>query len=135
MTDLITKALCPDHERLDFLPHHVGSKFLHYENYIYGGMDKFCAGYQGGFWNYYTLSNGGFYMALDCGEQRFRVVQPMNFYDGEMSAEAASIGINLYAQNAFAWQVDAERFSDLFHKLRDFAAGHPEGAEIMAFID
>jgi len=134
MTDSIQKTLCPDDERMDFLPRFTGKHFLRYEQLVYAGMNKFCADYSGGFWNYYTLSNGGFFMALD-DDRRFAVECHGNYYAGEMSVEAASIGVNLYVQNAFAWEVDAERFSRAFHQLRDFAAEHPEGREIMAFID
>ena len=133
--EIITKSLCQPEDRLDFLPRHVGAKFLSYEQAIYRMMDKHCQGYTGGFWDYYTLSNGGFFMAYDQPDRGFRVEQPLNYYEGVMSAEAASIGVNLYVQNTFAWQVDPERFSDAYHALRDFAAQHPEGGEILRFID
>lgn len=131
----ITKTLIKSGDRLDFLPKHVGRKFLQYEQAIYRYMHEYCEGYTGGMWNYYTLSNGGFFMAWDADETSLKVSQPMNYYEGEMSAEAASVGMNLYVQNAFAHQVDAERFSEAFHALRDFAIQHQEAAQIMAFID
>lgn len=54
--------------RLDFLPHYVGNKFLQYEMLIYDQMRKASKPYDGGYWEYYTLSNGGFYMELQQDE-------------------------------------------------------------------
>ncbi len=132
--EVITKTLVKDNKRLDFLPHFVGDNFLRYEQMIYGGMDRFCKEYNGGYWQYYTLSNGGFLMVLD-ENKRFSVECLTNYYDGNMSAEAVSIGVNLYVQNVFAWEVNAERFSEAFYCLRDYAAQHDEAREIFAFID
>ena len=134
MIDSIQKTLCPDQERLDFLPRHTGKHFLRYEQLVYATMDKSCEGYSGGFWHYYTLSNGGFFMALD-DHRRFRVECDSNGYEGEMSAEAVSLGVNLFVQNRFAWEIEAEHFSNAFYQLKDFAAEHPEVRDIMAFID
>ena len=130
----ITRTLCPEHERLEFLPRFVGKQFLRYEMMVYSYLDRASEDYGGGFWNYYTLKNGGWYMAPDT-EQRFRMAWPDNYYEGEMSADAAGIGVNLFVQNRFAWEVDAEKFTEAFHRLRDYAAEHAEASEIFRFID
>ena len=130
----ITKKLYPESKRMEFLPKFVGKKFMKYETMIYEYLDCASEDYNGGFWEFYTLSNGGFYMAVE-SEKRFRMEWPDNYYEGEMSADAASIGVNLFVQNAFAWEVDAERFTDAFHQLRDYAAEHAEAPEIFRFID
>lgn len=44
--------------------------------------------YNGGFWNFYTLTNGGFYMA-PAGDKRMRLEVDGNGFSGEMSADAA----------------------------------------------
>ena len=40
--------------------------------------------YGGGYWEFYTLGNGGFYMAID-SEGQFQVISP-NGWEGFMSA-------------------------------------------------
>jgi len=130
----ITKTKCPDNERLDFLPNVIGPRFLQYERLIYTYMDKASKDYHGGFWDYYSLSNGGFYMAYNA-EKSLSMSWEDNYFEGVMGADSASIGINLMVQNAFAWEVNAERFTPLYHTLRDFAAQHEEAAFIFRFID
>ena len=108
---------------------------MHYENEIYNKLGEASKGqYQGGYWQYYTLSNGGFYMELD-DDMRFDMECLSNYYNGEMSAQAASIAVNLCVQNAFAWQIEAEKFSEHFYQLRVFATGHEEANTILGFID
>ncbi len=130
----ITKTQCSESKRLDFLPHHVGNKFIQYENLIYAHMRKASKQYDGGYWEYYTLSNGGFYMELQ-EDERLDMECMGNCYRGEMSAEAASLAVNLCVQNIFAWQVNPARFSDTFHNLRHYASQHQEAREIFGFID
>lgn len=132
---LISKSRCADEDRMEFLPQHVGTAFLRYEQSVYHLMDQHCDGYSGGYWEFYDLTNGGFFMAFDAPERRFTVTQPSNYFEGEMSAEAASIGVNLYVQNSFSWQIDPDRFGKTYQALYNFAAQHPEGAQIMGFID
>lgn len=130
----ITKTKCPEDERLDFLPNTIGAKFLHYENLVYQFMSKASDDYNGGFWDYYSLSNGGFYMAYNC-DDRMRMEWADNGFQGTMSTDAASICVNLMAQNAFAWQVSADRHGPQFDALRDYAVQHAEAQHILRFID
>ena len=45
--------------------------------------------YQGGSWNFYEISNGGFYMAPD-SDQVYQVTCD-NFWEGDLSADALGI--------------------------------------------
>ena len=130
----ITKTLYPEHKRLEYLPRFLGKHFLRYENAIYDHMRKSSVDYNGGYWDYYTLSNGGFYMGLSQSEP-LKMECVSNYFEGEMSADAASIGVNLVILNAFAWQVNAEKYGAAFHSLRDYALEHAEAAKILGFID
>ncbi|WP_241199367.1 antirestriction protein [Ectopseudomonas oleovorans] len=52
-------------DRLRFLPTYFGPSMLRMlrgEALVFGWMGRLCAAYHGGFWHFYTLSNGGFYM-------------------------------------------------------------------------
>ncbi|RIJ31047.1 antirestriction protein [Henriciella algicola] len=133
-TDIITARLIPLSEREGFLPKHAGGTFIRYEMLTYALMDNACESYGGGLWRFYELSNGGFFMAPDI-EETLDLVWPDNFFEGSMSAEAAGIGISLMAQSQMAFIADSQRFSESFHKLRDYALDHTEAGVIFRFID
>ncbi len=132
--ETITKTFCPENERLHFLPRFVGKHFLQYELSVYAHTDTFSKDYSGGFWDYYTLSNGGFYMALSQAEYLY-VECLSNYFEDKMSADATSIGVNLFVLNDFAWTLNSEKFSTLYSHLREYAEEHPEAGKILAFID
>ena len=118
--DTITRTKCPDSEKLDFLPTHVGKEFLQYENLVYTLMAKACENYSGGFWDYYSILNGGFYMLFD-SDKPLRLQWSVNYFDGELSSDAASIGINFMAQNALSWETRSESSTDAFYAFREYA--------------
>ena len=133
----ITRTKCPLEQRLTFLPKNVGQnsgRFLRYEHLTYTFMEKACPDYNGGFWEFYSLSNDGFYIAPD-SEDLLKMQWHDNYFDGVMSADAAGICISLMAQSAFAWEVDSAHFGEKFNALRDYAAEHEEAAMIFRFID
>jgi hypothetical protein len=41
--------------------------------HIFAWMDRFCEGYSGGIWSFYTLSNGGAFMAPELTTMRHGV--------------------------------------------------------------
>ncbi|MEO0510820.1 MAG: antirestriction protein [Verrucomicrobiota bacterium] len=133
----ITKTECPTGLRMDFLPNAVGGNIVQcvkYEHLTFAFMDKASPDYGSGFWNFYSLSNGGFYMAPEI-DGDIRMEWEDNYFEGKMSADAAGISISLLAQNYFAWHVNRERFADKYHQLLDYAAQHKEAPAIYRFID
>lgn len=130
----IRKEKCPDNKRSEFLPRFVGNKYASYETSIYNFLSRVCPQYNGGYWKFCTLSNGGFYMELS-KEGLLEIEQPLNYYKGKMSADAASIAVNLYVLCDYAIRVDETWFTEAFHYLRDYAKQHPEAHEIFRFID
>jgi len=130
----ITKTLVDENKRLDFLPKYCGKHFMHYETAVYSLMDRASADYSGGLWQFYTLSNGGFFMALD-QEGSLKMAWADNYYQGTMSAEAASIAVNLMALSHLSCQLPSEKLGEHFHQLREFALDHAEAGQIFAFID
>ena len=131
---MIKKLIVPECDRLDFLPRHFGNRFFLFENMVYSFMDRFCEEYSGGYWQFYTLSNGGALMSLD-SDQTFSVCNPMNYFEGRMSAEAASIGVNLFAMNALMSDPCDGKLIDLYYALKDFGCEHKEVQAILGFID
>lgn len=130
----IIRHKCPDKKRAIFLPRFVGNKYQLYENAIYDFLGQVSPGYNGGYWEFYSLSNGGFYMSLS-KKGFLEIEQPSNNYKGTMSADAASIAANLYILGHFAITVHEKWFSRSFHRLRDYAIQHPEASEILRLID
>lgn len=131
--------LVSDENRLSFLPAYFGPRLMmRGESLVYGWLSQLSEDYGGGFWSFYTLSNGGFYMAPDY-DTKMRVVVPGNGFSREMSADAAGIVANLFALCQLASEAagtDAgDMLIDRYHALREFVDTHPEGGAIFAAID
>jgi Antirestriction protein len=134
----ISATLVAEGQRLNFLPKHFGPHYLVGETAVYNAMKQLCASYNGGFWDFIELSNGGFYMRLsppgEASKPMSISVEVGNGYSGEMSADAASIVATLFALNGLAFQ-GYEDLSDKYYLLLDFAAFHAERREIFQAID
>jgi hypothetical protein len=133
-TAQITAKLVPEHERLDFLPRKVPGRYLEFEFTVYGNMDRIAEAYGGGMWDFFELSDGGFYIAPS-GDGKYEVVVETNGYSGSMSHEAAGIVASLFALNSLCWRYEDSRYIKLFHQLRDYACEHVEANEILGAID
>lgn len=123
-------------ERGPFTAARFGVRFLWLESYVYDSAASLCAHYSGGLWEFYVLSNGGFYLAPRC-EGRFQVVCA-NGYQGELSADAFGIVACLYAYSLLSFAADAELGATCarhYHWVREYAGQHPEAAAIWAACD
>ena len=134
----ITATVVPDSERLDFFPTYFGKYFSAGENLLYVLARKFVKDYDGGYWNFYTLSNGGFFVALDT-DKKLNVVVPGNYCSELMCAESAGITLMLFVLGRLCGaripEAEAERFIELYHKLRQYALAHAESQAILTAID
>lgn len=52
-------------QRLTFLPDLFGGDFMTSEASVYAYAQRYCPEYQGGFWQFYRLPDGGGFMAPD----------------------------------------------------------------------
>lgn len=104
------------------------------EHRIYNTLTELCSNYNGGFWNYYELSNGGFYVAPSSNE-KFEVFINSNGYEGILSADAAGIIVSLYVINQLCWINQSEELVNYYYLLLDYVAQHPDAKEIYAAID
>ena len=93
-----------------------------------------CRDYTGGFWEFYALSNGGFYIAPDDG-RRYHILVPSNGFEGELSSDAAGIVMSLFSLNRMTWCKPTEFLNAQYYNLYDFAAQHPEATTIFGAID
>ena len=68
---------------------------LQLEPVIYGITERMADDYHCGYWEFWTLSNGGFYMA-PAGDRLHHVICD-NCFEGDLSADALGITSCLYA--------------------------------------
>lgn len=133
----IQRELLHPTERINTTADLFGDHFpFQLEPTIFSLASRLSKEYQGGYWHFYTLSNGGFYMTPD-DEISFTVVSD-NGYRGTMSADAFGITVCLYAYSllSFSDHKDvAEMYSRHFHLLRDYMLDHPEARAILRAID
>ena len=137
----VTASLVASNRRLTFLPTYFGPRLMmRRESLVYAWLRRLSEDYNGGFWNYYELSNGGFYMAPKINGS-LRLQNEGNYADQTVSADAAGIVVTLYAlsylveQTCGADEDTAMVFSVLSDSLRQFAAEHTEASAIGALID
>ncbi|MFN4449755.1 antirestriction protein [Klebsiella michiganensis] len=139
-TNTLIVTLLPDEQRIGFWPQHFGSipQWMPLEPHIFAWMDLFCADYCGGIWQFYTLSNGGAFIAPEPdGDdvEKWTLFNPMNGNDVEMSAEAAGIAACLMAYSHHAMRTECDAMTEHYYRLRDYALNHAECSAIMHIID
>lgn len=103
---------------------------------IYSIAGNIASQYHGAFWEFYSLSNGGFYMA-PCSDQPYQVSCD-NGYEGSLSAEALGITACLYAYSHLSFSSNeafAEICANHYHWLRAFMLEHQEANCILKAID
>lgn len=135
-TAIIAKKV-PERQRSNAMPKHIGRYYMNVEQAIFMKLDEYSKSYSGGYFEFMELSNGGFYLSLSDDEE-FHIVNPNNYYEGTLSADAYSLAACLMVYSDFSLMLEGERqehFSTLFHKTREYALTHPEASAIFAFID
>lgn len=135
-TNIITATLVPEACRMDIADQYFGIRYpLVVEPMVYQFATQLAPAYSGGYWNFYTLSNGGFFMAPKLNES-FQVIAD-NGYEGTMSAEALGITASLYTYSnlSFGEGKFGEICGEHYHWLYEFAMQHSEENLIHAAID
>lgn len=134
----ITATLVAESERYKFLPTYYRSMFMAAEQLTFGYAERFISGYSGAYWNFFTLSNGSFFMSPSEAGQ-LRVVIGENYTDELMSAEAAGIVVTLYVLSYLMSirirPTEKNSYIELYRKLLDYVYEHKECAGIMRAID
>lgn len=140
-TAAISRQRVADNQRINHTATLFKSNFpLRLEPFIYGITSQICQSYSGGFWDFWELSNGGFYMspavgAADAG--KLFDVSCENGFEGQLSADALGIVACLYAYSNLSFSEDAfaERCAAQYHLLREYMFAHLEVASILRSID
>ena len=85
-------------------------------------------------WEYISLSNGGFYLRLK-SENPIRLYIPETNYYSTLSADAASIIINLYTYASLKRELGYDFLSEHYNLLHRFAGFHIEGSDILEALN
>ncbi|HDT1127190.1 MULTISPECIES: antirestriction protein [unclassified Providencia] len=133
----ITMILVPDEQRLDFWFNHFGAVkgWATFEIVTFTTMGQFCEVYNGGYWEYCTLSNGGAFIYPDISEEALTLFNMHNGNEAQVSCEAAGIVVCLILYSIWSFQTKSELMCDRFYQLRDYALQHSESAAISHLID
>ena len=133
----ITRKQVPNHKRIQHTAALFGLNFpLHLEPFVYAITGNIADDYNGGYWEFYELSNGGFYMSPQ-SDTSFQV-SCENGFEGVLSADALGITAFLYAYSHLSFSGKSgfdETCARQYHWLRDYMLEHPEAAAILGAID
>lgn len=126
-----------DAQRLLHTAKLFGIRFPTYvESFVFDTAGSLCEAYDGGYWHFHALSNGGFYMSPDQDEPVHVICE--NGFEGNMSADAFGITVCLYAYSLLSF-TGHDEFSQgcaqQYHWLRDYMAEHQEVSAILAATD
>ena len=135
MTCTCCKPLSDAH-RVSYTASLFGFDFpLRVEPLVFSTARRLATGYEGGSWEFYALSNGGFYMA-PAGQGIFNVICE-NGFEGELSSDALGMTACLYAFSALSFGAGAlaGTCAEQYHLLREHMFDHREVRSILAAID
>lgn len=117
----------PEEERPDFL-HNNMEQFVRFELTVYSTMEKLTNGvYQGGLWEFRQYENGAAVMVYN-HEGAVIITNPMNYYEGTMTWEAASLAVNAMVAN---WIGEYDAYFDIM----DVVLTHKESHEMLKLLD
>lgn len=136
ITDTITSQIVPEADRMDFVDRLFGMNFpMRLEPAVFNMAGMLAAEYNGGYWQFYSLSNGGFYMAPSANT--IFDVSCDNGFEGKLSADALGIAACIYAYSHLSFREDAfgQTCARHYHWLRQFATEHAEVRSILQATD
>ena len=135
-TNITRKEICSS-QRIKHTADLFGIRFpVNIEPAIYSIAGNIAAEYDGAYWEFYRLSNGGFYMAPSLDKPY--AVNCVNGYEGSLSADALGITACLYAYSHLSFSSNptfAEMCANHYHWLRAYMLEHKEASAILAAID
>jgi len=137
MTNTIKRQIITDDQRINHTADIFGVRFpLQIEPSIYQITESIAKEYDGGYWQFYKLGNGAFYMAPAIDTQ-FQVCC-QNGFEGVLSADALGITacLYVYSYQSFSNQESfAQSCAQQYHWLREYMLDHPEANAILGAID
>ena len=133
----ITRQQVSDKQRIQHTAAIFGIHYpLNIEPAVYSITSNLAPDYKGAYWEFYSLSNGGFYMAPDL--DKLYKVSCINGYEGKLSADALGITACLYAYSHLSFS-NNKAFAAICakhnHCLREYMLEHAEANAILSAID
>jgi len=136
MTHIIS-TIVPESLRMSTVDKAFGLAYVtQLEPTVFSFAGALAPAYQGAYWDFYTLSNGGFYMAPRLDESF--TIESDNGFNGRLSADALGIAACLYSFSHLSMEAKGqivETYTEQYHWLREFALGHADAGAIMRVID
>ena len=132
----ITSQRLDDERRVNHTAKLFGANFpLRLEPTVFNMAGMLATSYRGGYWEFYALSNGGFYMAPKT-DTMFDV-SCENGFEGSMSADAFGIASCLYCYShlSFGGDAFADSCAEQYHLLREYMFEHAEVQSILRATD
>ncbi|WP_180279129.1 antirestriction protein [Janthinobacterium sp. BJB304] len=120
-------------ERMECLPNVAGMRCVLLEFTVYSMLGRMSQDYAGGYWDFYKLSNGGFYMAPQTdGTFRMRCE---NMFEAEVNAQTAGLIACAMAYSHLSFSEEAGCFGEAYMLLWQYLAQQPNAATIFAALD
>lgn len=133
----ITRKLVAINQRINHTANIFGVHFpMRFEPAVYRIAGMIAPEYSGGYWDFYALNNGGFYMAPD-SDKTFQVICE-NGFEGNLTGDALGITVCLYAYSHLSSsdnQELAEICVNQYHWLREYMFEHNEARGILGAVD
>ena len=133
----ITRLTVPKKSRIQHTATLFGIHFpLNLEPAVYAITRTIAPAYQGDYWEFYALSNGGFYMTPHTETEY--AINCDNGFEGQLSADALGITACLYAYSHLSFcelKGFAETCAEQYHLLRAYMLAHSEANQILRAID
>jgi hypothetical protein len=133
---IISSTLVPQAQRTSHTKNLFAIRWYWIEEFAFDTATSLSPQYDGGLWDFFSLSNGGFFMA-PASTRHFHLACA-NGYEGTLTADAFGVTCSLYAYSMLSFSSDAP-FGELcarhYHLLRDYALQHAEAVQILQAID
>jgi len=137
MTDKFTpiySTIVPTTARLRTLAVKLGNMMVPFESAVYQTMAFLDSSYDGGYWDFYLTTNGGFFMAPS-DKKEWHLKNANNYADAKLSAEAAGLCVSCLVANHIAHQAGTARMCALWEALNQYVLVHPERENLLALLD
>lgn len=134
--DIEAHLIVDPQQRKRFLSSLFGPYFIRGESLVYAWMRDLSDNYQGGYWNYYELSNGGLCMSPEMASRYLKIRQ--NKFKGTMSTDALGIVCTLAVLRYLVYDPSVQLGGDLltqnYFRLLCFVSAHREDRAIRSAI-
>lgn len=120
-------------ERFALLVRHFGHVCIEFESILSHVMQEICPKYVCGYWRFFELENGAFYM-VPAEDNSYQFEVNSNGFKGLISQEAAGIVATILTLNYMLMAHKTKKLVYKFYLLLDYAMAHEESDAIFAAL-